>query len=66
MDGVEKLRTAALELSQETKIWLPSWFVPTAIPSYSRIELTMGDASLDLAGEEVTELWQALLRRAEA
>jgi threonine aldolase len=62
----EKLRTAALELSQETKIWLPSWFVPTAIPSYSRIELTMGDASLDLAGEEVTELWQALLRGAEA
>lgn len=38
----------------------------TAIPGYSRIELTMGDASLDLTGEEIRELWQSLFSRAEA
>jgi hypothetical protein len=39
---------------------------PTLLPGYTLFELTVGEATLDLSGQEVVELFQMLLTRVRA
>ncbi len=59
----EKLEMAALDVAQETGTWLFSWLAATSIPGVARFELTVGEATLDLSGEEIGALFEMLFRR---
>ena len=61
-----RLVAAAVALARETHVRLFRRFAPTEIPGYQRAEFTAGDATLDLANDEIVALFQSLLRRAEA
>jgi threonine aldolase len=60
---LEPLRTASLDLAEETKVWLASW-KETADPQVQRCELTVTEASFAVSPAEARELWRALLARA--
>jgi threonine aldolase len=62
----EKLREAALDIAEESGVWLFSWLAPTSLPSYSKFELSVGDASLDLSNEEIRSLFERLFQKYEA
>ena len=55
------LRTAALQLAEETGIWTFAESRPTDSPSWRTVELTVGDATMDFSGAEVRELFDRLL-----
>jgi threonine aldolase len=61
-----RLEAAAVEIARETRVRLVRSFSPTELPGYQRIEFAAGDATLDLANDEILALFQSLLRRAEA
>jgi len=60
-----KLHEAALDIAEEMGVWLFSWLAPTEIPSYSKFELTVGDATLDLSNAEIKELFERLFSKCE-
>jgi threonine aldolase len=60
----ERLKRAALELAQETGIWMFGDLRPTSLPSRWMFELTVGDALLTFADEEVVWLFSELFARA--
>jgi threonine aldolase len=60
-EGIER---AALDLAEETGIWLFHLVWPTPLPGVQRLELTVGDATLDLPVAEVAALFRRLLERA--
>ena len=51
---------------KETGIWLFYRLAPTPLPGYTLFELTVGEAILDLSGQEIVELFQMLLTRVRA
>ncbi|MEO8954269.1 MAG: beta-eliminating lyase-related protein [Ktedonobacteraceae bacterium] len=57
----EKLQANALDISEETGIWLFQGLTPTIIPTYQKFELVVGDATLDLSNVEIQGLFQRLL-----
>lgn len=59
----EKLEAAALDVARETGIWLFYRLAPTLIPGFTRFELTVGEATLDLSGEEIVEAFRMVLHR---
>ncbi|GAC1350747.1 MAG: aminotransferase class I/II-fold pyridoxal phosphate-dependent enzyme [Ktedonobacteraceae bacterium] len=61
----EKLVNAALEVSQETGVWLFQGLMPTPLPDYSTFELVVGDATLDLSNEEIGHLFERLFSKSE-
>jgi threonine aldolase len=61
-----RLEAAAVELARETRVRLLRTFVPTDLPEYQKAEFVAGDATLDLATDEIVALFQSLLRRAGA
>lgn len=61
---LDKLREANLDIAQETGVWLLSWISPTAIPAYQKVEVTVGDATMDLSDEEIGELFGMLFEKA--
>jgi threonine aldolase len=61
-----RLEAAAVELARETRVRLVRSFTPTPLPGYQKAEFTAGDATLDLANDEIAALFQLLLQRAEA
>jgi hypothetical protein len=61
-----KLQSAALDVARETKTWLFGGLGSTILPSYSKFELTVGDATLDLSIDEISMLFELLFRKAEA
>ena len=61
-----RLEAAAAELARETRVRLVRSFAPTELPGYQKAEFVAGDATLDLANDEIVALFQSLLRRAEA
>jgi len=61
-----RLEAAAVELARETRIRLVRSFTPTELPGYQKAEFVAGDATLDLANDEILALFQSLLRRAAA
>ncbi len=56
----EKLVNASLEIARETKTLLFRGLTPTDVPYWSKFELTVGDASLDLKNEEIAESFSRL------
>lgn len=61
-----RLEAATVELARETRVRLLPTFAPTQLPGYQKAEFVAGDATLDLANEEIVALFQSLLQRAEA
>jgi hypothetical protein len=57
---LEPLRTAALTLADETKVWLAA-FKSTSDPGVQMAELTITEASYAVAPAEARSLWQRLL-----
>jgi threonine aldolase len=60
----ERLEAAALDLARETGIWLFRSLGPAQLPLYHKLEFVAGDATLDLATEEIAALFRELLTRA--
>ncbi len=56
----DKLIEASLKIAQETKTLLFRRLTPTIVPRWSRLELTIGNASLDLKNEDIVELFDRL------
>ncbi len=61
-----RLEAATVEIARETRVRLLRTFAPTELPGYQKAEFVAGDATLDLANDEIVALFQSLLRRAEA
>jgi threonine aldolase len=61
-----RVMLAALEIARAHGVWLASSVAPTALPGLSRLEVTAGDATLDLTAAEVVDLFGELLERANA
>lgn len=60
----EKLEAAALEVARETRIWLFYGLAPALLPGFARFELTVGEATLDLSGQEIVEAFRVVFARA--
>lgn len=56
----EKLEAAALDVARETGTWLFSRLAPTPIPGFTMFELTVGEATMDLSGQEIVEAFRIL------
>ena len=61
-----RLQAATVELARETRVRLFRTFAQTELPGYQKAEFVAGDATLDLANDEIAALFQSLLQRAEA
>jgi threonine aldolase len=59
----DKLAEAILDIAKETGIWLFSRLAPTFLPSSTMVELTVGEATLDMSSQKIAELFQVLLTR---
>ncbi|CAN5494331.1 aminotransferase class I/II-fold pyridoxal phosphate-dependent enzyme [soil metagenome] len=59
-DG-DRLHEAALDLSEETGIWLTDRLIPSPIHAYRRWEFTVGDATLELPTDEIAGLLERWL-----
>jgi threonine aldolase len=62
----ERLESAAVALAEETGTWLFGKLQPGPIPARSLFELTVGDAAMELADDEIVGLFEALFARARA
>jgi threonine aldolase len=62
----DKLEAAALDVAMETGIWLFYRLAPALLPGYTKFELTVGEATLDLSGQEIVEVFQMVLTRVGA
>jgi hypothetical protein len=62
----EKLEAAALEVARKTGIWLFYGLAPTLLPGFARLELTVGEAALDLSGQEIVEAFRMMFARVDA
>ena len=56
----EQLLDASFQIARETKILLFARLTPTIVPHWSKFELTVGEASLDLKNEEIANLFTKL------
>jgi threonine aldolase len=61
-----RVMPAAVEVARVSGVWLVSGVAPTALPGLCRMEITVGDATLDLSSKEVVDLFGSLLERANA
>jgi len=59
----DKLEAAALDVARETGIWLFYRLAPTLLPGFTLFELTVGEATLDLSGQEIVEVFRMVLTR---
>jgi threonine aldolase len=60
-----KLAEAMFDVAEETGTWLFGFIASTALPGSAKVELTIGDASLDLSIEEIVDLFKLLFQKAE-
>ena len=61
---VERLREAALRLSEETRVWMPAGWNATAIPDWAMFELSCGEGSLTITDDEIRRLFGRLFEYA--
>ncbi len=61
----EHLLDASFQIARETKTLLFARLAPTVVPHWSRFELTIGNASLDLDNEEISNLFTRLFALAD-
>ena len=59
----DKLEAAALDVARETGIWLFYRLAPTLPPGLTLFELTVGEATLDLSGQEIVDVFRMVLAR---
>jgi threonine aldolase len=57
----DKLEAAALDVARKTGVWLFYRLAPTALPGFTMLELTVGEATLDLSGQEIVEAFRMVL-----
>lgn len=62
----ERLIAAALDLAQETGIWTFDRLANSPLPAVQRLELTVGDATLDLSVDEIVGLFGRIMERGGA
>lgn len=60
----DRLRDAALDLAAETGTWSFERFNTSPLPGLAMVELSVGDATLDLPTGEIADLLRALVERA--
>ncbi|UQA61944.1 threonine aldolase family protein [Polyangium aurulentum] len=58
------LEKAALDVARASGVWLFGALAPTDAPRVARLEVTVGDAGLELTGEEVAALLRDVVERA--
>jgi threonine aldolase len=61
----EKLQEAALHVAEETQTWLFGNLAPSQIPAYSKTELSIGEAALDIPTAEIAELFACVFQKLE-
>ena len=61
--SAEALTNAALQVSDESGVWLFEKLQPTARPGWQKLELTTGDASMELSGAEVAGLFRKVFEK---
>jgi threonine aldolase len=59
-----RLEDAALDLAEETGVWMITRVIGTDSPSRQRVEIACGDATLEIADEEIAALFRRLVERA--
>jgi hypothetical protein len=59
-----RLADAALDVAEATSVWMPSHFAPTDSPLRQRVEIHCGEATLELADDEIVQLFASLMERA--
>jgi|HubBroStandDraft_6_1064221.scaffolds.fasta_scaffold135638_2 threonine aldolase len=59
-----RLEDAALDLAEETGVWMFGRLGGTDLPLWQRMELTCGDATLELTDDEIAGLFASLVQRA--
>jgi len=59
--GADELRTAALAMAEHERIWTWPRSMPTASSHVQRVELEVGDATLEFTPEEFRDVLQGLL-----
>lgn len=59
----DKLEAAALDVARETGIWLFYRLAPTLPHGFTLFELTVGEATLDLSGQEIVDVFRMVLAR---
>jgi hypothetical protein len=59
----DKLSAAALEVAEESGVWLFNRLSPTFLPAYQKFEFVVGDATLDLSIDEIGGLFRKLFRK---
>jgi hypothetical protein len=62
----DTLEAAGLDVAQQTGTWLFYRLAPTLLPGFTLFELTVGEATLDLSGNEIVALFEMLLRQVNA
>jgi threonine aldolase len=62
----DSYRAAARRLVTEQKLWVGLRSSPAELPGWRRIELTVGDATLDFAADEVRDIVASLIEPASA
>jgi threonine aldolase len=61
--GRDALEAAALDVARETGIWLFYRLAPTPLPGFTLFELAVGEATLDLSGQEIVDVFRMVLAR---
>jgi hypothetical protein len=59
----ERLEDASIELAEEPKTWVASFWRGGAEPAAAVTEVTIGEANLGVTPAEAAELYAELLRR---
>lgn len=62
----KKLQEAGLDIAEETQTWILGRLESTQIPGYSKTELSVGNAALDIPTKEIAELFAHMFQKAEA
>lgn len=62
----DRLEAAALDIARDSHVWLFHPLRPSPLPAYFMFELTVGDATLELSTQEITDLFATLLKQASA
>jgi threonine aldolase len=60
----DALRASATRLAKDDKLWVGLHSAPSALPGWRRVELTVGDATLEFAPERVRDIIASLVPRA--
>lgn len=61
----DRLWNAALDIAEDSHVWVVNGLSPSSIPAYAMLPLVVGDATLDMPTDEIARLFADVLARAE-